>query len=159
MRKSKKSERNMNDYARKFYESLPFRLARAGTISFALYLGLLGIGSHISKKYSQEITSRQQIENIIEKEREKLDIDNNSIINVILGADISQAKRINENEYEIRLSPTNGKYHESTLVHELAHIGHGDCDHKTSYPSLKNGLNYFFGEEPRAILHSLKSTR
>ena len=155
MKRTTNLEESVEKHETRLYQDLLFKLLRRGTICFALYVGLLGTGYHISRSSSSELHSQQEAEFIVEREREILGIDSNVKIRLVFDADISKAKRINKNEYEIRLRPTDGKYYKSTLVHELAHIGHDDCDNITLRPSLKNGLMYFFWKEPRAILHSL----
>ena len=115
-------------------KSLPFRMLEGCVYGFVCQLALLSGGAYMGLQ-SPEITSEKQIESIVTREREKLSIDDRVKINVRKG-ELSHSKKVGEQAYEIELSSYQGKYPELVLVHELAHVGHGDCDAVTPYPSL-----------------------
>lgn len=136
--------------AEEIYKSLPFGLMKG----LAIYLGLLFGGNYINHQYSPKITSQHQINNIVSRERKNLKIDENVKITVRLLSDKKEScsRKISDNNYEIELHPFNERFSEKTLVHELAHIGYGDCDDK-----YKSNFEYFFLYEPRAMWYAMGS--
>jgi hypothetical protein len=142
--------------AEKINKGKIFRLARNGVIGSILYIALLGAAGYFIQRNSPPLRSRQQIESIVEREREHFGIDSSAKINVRLEDGLeSYSRKSGKSEYDIVLNPSSQR--ESTLTHELAHIGYGDCDSRTQHPSLRNGFSYFLWQEPRAILHTWRS--
>lgn len=121
-----------------------------------IYVGLLRMGNYINDKSSPPLTSQEQIEGIVLRERQNHEIDKNVEITITLDERSTKgsfSRKIGDGRYEIVLHPSSGECSEKTLMHELAHIGNGDLDN-CSEIRLISGFSYLFWYEPRAIWYA-----
>ncbi len=123
------------------------------------YLGSALLISHLAERHSPQITSQQQLEEVLEVERKIMNFPTNLVIKGTLNHDEmrSHAKRVEQDFYEFTLGE---KYHPtiSTLQHELYHIKDGHLESKPKNKILA-GLKYLLWFEPKAIFYQFKRSR
>lgn len=114
-------------------------------IALSSYLVLLTGTQTISSVNSPKITSQNQLEQMLETEKKRLNCDK-PVVAKLCDYDVAQSKKNDKSVYEIDLG---GKCSTlSTLRHELYHIADGHLDEQI----CTNG-RYLFWEEPQATMY------
>ncbi|MBM3247245.1 hypothetical protein FJZ17_01740 [Candidatus Pacearchaeota archaeon] len=126
-------------------------------LHFLNYAWMVG-AQNICSRFSQRIETREQAQEVLQRESLRLGIPSEKQIHLVLDkreGSFSGASRVWKNIYRIDLTPS--CFNESALVHELSHIAKGDVD---SWAVSKNkhlrNFKYFFIQEPRATLYQIK---
>lgn len=121
----------------------------AGCLYFA---GLIGT-EFVSNNLSPKINSQIELEQLVERERKKINPNNNCVVFPILSSENeARSYRMFNGWYVIDIG---GKMaHESSLRHELYHILDGHCDDVLkSKSNFQRELRYLFIYESQAAIY------
>jgi len=122
-------------------------------VTGSLYVaGLMGV-STISNKLSPKINSQTQLEEVVEREKKKLDPLNKFNISAKLSPrKVAVSRSLRNGKYEIEIDENYAT--ESRVKHELYHIIDGHCDDVYMIKSkLGRNLKYLFWYEPQAVIY------
>ena len=124
-------------------------------VANTIYFGSL-IGSGIvANVVSPKITSQTQLEQLVERERKKIDPKNNYNISAnLLSEDRATSRKLDNGDYQIEIG---GFFaNETTLRHELYHILDNHFqDAEELKSSFRVGLKYLFCYEPQARIYQV----
>jgi|GEM_PF-5281733 len=119
-----------------------------------LYLGLLHYLNKKSFHNSEPINSKEDLEKILNEEKERQGIKSKVVVS-IRNCKYSYVENIEQGLDKIILKQEHTK--RMCLRHELNHIKNKDIGGK-KYPVFDQ-LKYYFYQEPRTIIHCIKSRK
>ncbi len=130
------------------------RAAALGIGLPALMVGAgFGVGTFVAR-CTEKIVSQQQLEEVVEEEREKMNVPPDYQIASKLKP-LPRYLAFTERrgrEYTVYVNQQKGNSR-GTVRHELCHILYGDVEEETN--SFTDTLQYWLWEEPRAVLCSI----
>jgi hypothetical protein len=127
------------------------KILNKGMYVLGAYIALIVTTNNITMLTSDNISSQQHLEKIVEKERMKLDNGKKYIIYPqLISKTWGEAKMISENEYKLIIGGSNST--EAAVRHELYHIFDGHC--KLGENKIINSLEYWFVKEPKAAIYA-----
>jgi len=127
-----------------------------GTVAFTSlwFWGLAG-GNALARHTSSEIRNKSHLEQVLENEQKKLEIDNSLVINTRYDPkeEFNYIRKIKEKEYEIVFKEWPVSV--ALIKHELYHLADGHLNYSEDQNIWLRSLRSLFLYEPQTIIYAL----